>query len=658
MMKTSAYFSLFASSLLLCGCFNDEKQNHGDKKPVVFNEIFDFATTKVCDLTVDYKLSGYTRPVDFELYDRYPFVSPDSRLPAGFEPLLRAYTDAQGVFTGKALIPSDLTRVYLRTSHLGAPSVVELPVDGNLLTFVMPKDEDRPAAAASRAPATYPADVNVPWGLPWNMLGVPQSNNGTSPVPDRVISTIESVFVEGDDLSVPHPEMFNKLSAMEIIQPGGVHRVKLTFVHSDGVALNSLCYYSYNKNSPPASVDDLHLIMALPNATFNGQGGGLGSGFSVDLKYWNGSGYVSDFPYGTVVGFCVIKDGFDPLTGNIKDNPRYYSDFDLTGGNQQFVTFANNGNANCIFGMEYTDRSTGASDNDFNDLVFYAETFPSGKGVPSGGVIVDPPVVTPDPDPLVTTYKGTLIFEDLWPNHGDFDMNDVVVEYTCKVHTGTDNKVIKVEDSFRPVNNGATIQNGFAYQYGVSPLDIKSMVKTTNFVVVRQKYNYRPIPWQVDANNFETGQAYANIMLFDDIRADYLADGTNIFDVVTEFNSPVDIATLGFPPYNPYAIILHGDGADPRNRELHLTSFPGETLYAPSGKASWEWFGTNDDKSVPAQMAFYISVKEYPFAIQIPKHGFVLAPERVKIDEVYPGFAEWAASHGAVNADWYDHPAL
>ena len=34
----------------------------------------------------------------------------------------------------------------------------------------------------------------------------------------------------------------------------------------------------------------------------------------------------------------------------------------------------------------------------------------------------DPPL---ESDPL----EGTLVFEDLWPSQGDYDMNDVVLTY-------------------------------------------------------------------------------------------------------------------------------------------------------------------------------------------------------------------------------------
>ena len=51
--------------------------------------------------------------------------------------------------------------------------------------------------------------------------------------------------------------------------------------------------------------------------------------------------------------------------------------------------------------------------------------------------------------------KGTLAYEDLWPGMGDFDMNDMVLNYRFKTITNSDNKVVEMEAEFTLLAFGA-----------------------------------------------------------------------------------------------------------------------------------------------------------------------------------------------------------
>ena len=56
----------------------------------------------------------------------------------------------------------------------------------------------------------------------------------------------------------------------------------------------------------------------------------------------------------------------------------------------------------------------------------------------------DPEVPTDEDN--YTTYSGILTFEDLWPEQGDYDMNDVMIRYKSKVYksilTNRDTKLL------------------------------------------------------------------------------------------------------------------------------------------------------------------------------------------------------------------------
>ncbi len=717
-MRKLAIFALLCAVFAAPGCLK-----HPDPYVPTFNndDFFDFATTQECNVAVNYNLvpGFYQNPIGIEIYDQYPYQSEESRvLVDGLEPVLSAYADENGLFEGKVLLTSGQKKVWLRTSFfepentpdydygfiqnkpvVGMPTVVELPVVNGSISFVMSgianlpdwstmPGSDGTAVEASASllksvgltrAGTTPGDIYQVTGTNWNnTTGLPSPVYKNTNIPASVTSAINTVLREGVDLTEYTTGLYGSLPGM--IMNKNIHTLTLTFVHSDGIGLNSLAYYTYPDINNPPALKDVRLTMVLPNTNFSGQGGALQAGMSFQLWRWDGSKYVTDFPKGTILGFVYLPDAFQAGTGNIDDVPeRYYSNYDWTTGRtgtesqgtgrQQIVSFTNSGNANCIFGVE-RDNVLGDSDKDFNDLVFFVETLPSGGGSPTNDVEILPPPL-PYPPTVWTQYKGTLIYEDLWPNHGDFDMNDVVVEYTCKVETNQFNQVVSVQDYFVPVNNGASLQNGFAYQYGTVPSSrVTSMNFETNAIGLPNYSDpknpaYKAIPWEKDAKGFETSQPYANILLFDDIRTPGLTDGSYWYRITTRFDSPdepgyngIKQADLGFPPYNPYIIILHGTSADPRNRELHLTSLPGLTYYPPTAKASYEWFARYDDWSVPQLNAFYVSNLDYPFAVIVPKHNFKLSPEMVNITLSYRDFVPWAQSKGANFQDWYDHPSF
>ena len=63
------------------------------------------------------------------------------------------------------------------------------------------------------------------------------------------------------------------------------------------------------------------------------------------------------------------------------------------------------------------------TDENFSDVVIALKSNPVDA-------ITDIPVTNPDDDKTSIDFlKGIYAFEDLWPNQGDYDMNDVIVRY-------------------------------------------------------------------------------------------------------------------------------------------------------------------------------------------------------------------------------------
>lgn len=106
----------------------------------------------------------------------------------------------------------------------------------------------------------------------------------------------------------------------------------------------------------------------------------------------------------------------------------------------------------------FDDGTGDKTKRDYLDLVFNVQA-----SVPSA--ITDPvPDVDPeDPQPVTVTNQGVLLFEDIWPFQGDFDMNDVVVKYVAGKTKNSKNEIVSAKVDFTIFHSGASLNNTFAY---------------------------------------------------------------------------------------------------------------------------------------------------------------------------------------------------
>ncbi len=706
MAKSMRYLAALAAVVLFTGCLR-HGEAPGSETDNSNSEYFDFATTKRYTLTVDYSLPGYTAGILFEVYAENPYRSyqQNSQTPMvyllkeGLEPIFKAATDKNGHFSGAMKIPAGIKTVWIYTDYFGVPSSVEVPITDTAIRVDLTGATARSVShsAGSRSGNhTYPEGVYAMDGLDdWDALGVPSYINpagARKTLPTGLLSDLYATLPEANSL-------FERPEQAYLIAPDCNHNIKIVkdaevemvFLHDGAVMTNVVGYYTYPTATPPATPADIdRKTIAFPNASLANTSmgeGGLFPGDYVKLKYWDGEKYVDKFPAGVTIGFFIHCNAFDDSkgwnhngTGNIHPISRLgsamyfsaaylnYQDWPETPADkrQQTVSlydYRSSGDRNLVV-IGFEDQNRGgqyaSSDHDFNDVVFYITADPAdGIDVPDERKDDLNPNPDPEPQPYSIDYKGTLAFEDLWPNKGDYDMNDVGVEYHCTVWRDKDNKVFKVVDRFVPVHKGAEFANGFGYQYGVPVSVVKGAIDWT---VVPDK----PRPWYaLNEKGLEYNQALATVMLFEDIRAevegpdfDFVGDQQSPkyeYTITTEFSPAQRIEDVGFPPYNPFIVVIHKSQnetsyVDPRNREVHLPNYPPTDL--ARDKDGGLWFGHYADKSNKTSL-WYVSSENYPFAINIPITGFRFAPERVPIDQIYPKFGTWARSHGDREADWY-----
>jgi LruC domain-containing protein len=281
---------------------------------------------------------------------------------------------------------------------------------------------------------------------------------------------------------------------------------------------------------------------------------------------------------------------------------------------------------------------------------------PAGNGTPTivdsdnDGVADDMDEYPNDPDRASNDFLpsensfGTLAYEDLWPALGDYDFNDLVVDYNFTMVKNANSEVVDIKAKYVVRAIGGSFTNGFGIQLNTAPSNVASVtgqVLTENFITN-------------SANGTEAGQTNATIIVFDNASSVLPNPGTvftnttpgqgystpDTTEIVINFSTPQAMASLGTAPFNPFLIVDKDRGV-----EVHLA---GE---APTDLADQQLFGTGDDDS-NGSSKLYQSPSNLVWALNIST-GFDYPNEKADIVTVYSNFASWAQSGGTQNLNWY-----
>lgn len=252
--------------------------------------------------------------------------------------------------------------------------------------------------------------------------------------------------------------------------------------------------------------------------------------------------------------------------------------------------------------------------------------------------------------PSSSTF-GSVGFEDLWPSKGDYDMNDLVVDYQYKVVSNAQNNIVDIIPKYYVRAVGATLRNGFGFQ--LNNIDPAQVASVTGYSLL---YGYITL----NANGTEANQANAVIIVFDNVDNVINRPSTGSFYNTTpgspkgisdtvyidiHFSVPAPPLTLGTPPYNIFLIKDMNRGI-----EIHMPD------NIPTSLADPAYFGANDDTSDPATGRYYKTGNNLPWAINTPVL-FDYTYEIIPIIQGYNHFATWAESGGISYPDWYtDQP--
>ncbi|MCG9880169.1 MAG: LruC domain-containing protein [Bacteroidia bacterium] len=269
--------------------------------------------------------------------------------------------------------------------------------------------------------------------------------------------------------------------------------------------------------------------------------------------------------------------------------------------------------------------------------------------------------------PYPSTGYATLMFEDLWPFKGDYDFNDLVIDYKYNTITNGLNQVVEVKYTFVLKAIGAGLRNGFGFQ-----LDNIAPDKITSVSTITKTNN---VSWlTLNANGTEAGQTFANVVLYDNVykslqwsgigqMVNVYLDGPNANPYVTPDTTEITITFLnnGVAPsggvvtaselpssaFNPYLICgEEGSWNQLRNKEIHLPN------RVPTSKANTALFGTEHDDSNPATGKYYKTAENLPWAIEVFE-AIPYMQEKQDISTGYNNFIPWAESNGSSFTSWF-----
>ncbi|HCX73489.1 MAG TPA: hypothetical protein DHM37_07215 [Candidatus Cloacimonas sp.] len=234
---------------------------------------------------------------------------------------------------------------------------------------------------------------------------------------------------------------------------------------------------------------------------------------------------------------------------------------------------------------------------------------------------------------------GTLAYEDYWPQQGDYDMNDLVIDYNMSFETSYTRHGGTIFAKFKIRAIGASYTIGFGFQLPYFILVNGNVTSTSGLAYVEA--DNRTIVLFDDARDIVTEDS--DQFINTDPALPYIETSvmTISIPVVSSDNNTDEDWFL--PPYNPFIFV------NERAKEIHLANFP------PTNQADLTLFNTQDDASDPVSDYYYRTAANLPWAFHIAESS--LYPiEKIQIIQAFPEFYQWAESEGNQATDWYTFP--
>lgn len=716
-MKFSYVFNrLLVSGLVLSSfvslnsCKNEIAVN--DNAPVTPTAVFNYENKSDMKLDLTFR-DSYGKPngsgVLVKIYTENPYDGLTFK--SDMVPNITCRADRDGRFSTTVPVPGHLNCFYVVVDNQLYQRLMIIKKSSSYTSNVYPAGfgvlQKTPSArGAVAAPISYTR--NVSYGLPVSANNyVLSAYNATSGKPN-VLETSEPAAADLlTRISTALPEgtsrynqrlsnhFFDNVDQANI-QVVDNANVWVTFLSEGAGVNNTMGYYYYPTNNPPANAAAISKkLIVFPNASTNandgsGTNGDLTNGTKVKLKYQDpNTGEWSDvFPGGTTISWWIRESGwggssYDYLFSSLQLDQYSMPSFNA-GSYPQTVLLYDGSTQKIILGFEDTSLSprgrgnsagTYSSDEDYNDVVFAISANPitaintdpiprlpnsgdrDGDGEPDGtdDYPDDPLRAHNNYYPGASTF-GTLSFEDNWPLKGDYDMNDLVLDYRILYITNHAGQVKDVEIQTRTKAIGATYQNGLAWELTADQANVASISTSYAGPGTLLPGNVFPLDPKGFESNITPTSSKVVVPLYDNaftlfgssyidgyvntVEGSTYYNPVNLYKRVT-FTNPVSVASLGSLPYNPFLVV---NGV--RAREVHKT---GKT---PTSKAALGYFNTYDDLS--STLGYYTGTSNYPWVLDLPVSAEYSTESQI-ISNGFSKFNTWVSTAGAQYSDWYSN---
>lgn len=649
---------------------------------------FDFKTTK--PIVVDIALqTNDDRPISYIPVSVFGYYN--GKLT---EKLTTAVTDLSGVASTNVSVPSYLDSFVVRPNFIGVMNNAVVYLTNGKLSCTLGGSKGFKGNVAG----TYNTNnAKLRNTITMNGIGASGQNglfgiNGTTTSTDfSYLGTVNVLgrpsylektddVITGDMLksitySVPEGQnLANSVKGNSYLSSNATSNIVLqsksdvfvTFVYEDAGYRNALGYYKYATKNPPSTLADIkNVTFVFPNSSLTNSGGDLSSGNKVKIGTVGAD---------TTIGFVLFSDGWSSskapyvntnATAFFTDsylNPEKKSSLQKHTVLMKYVD-PSTSKEFFVVGFEDLNRENGGSDQDFNDCIYYVTTSTVDAVDDSGIKPVSQPVDSDKdgvddaldayPNDASRAYDnyypsvgnwGTLSFEDNWPAQGDYDLNDLVVNYRYKLVLNAKNQLVEMNADFVPLASGANYDNGLGIQLPFAASLVSS--------ITGQKLNNGYI--NTNANGTEASQSKAVVFPFDGVKSllNYpngnsfvntvmsndkaKGDTVNLVIKLTSASITVDPAA-----FNPFLV-----SNKRRAYEVHLPGF------LPTDLADRSLLGTNADASNLSTGVTYVTTKNYPFALNFAE-GFSYPTELSAINDAYLRFFDWSGSGGKTYTDWY-----
>jgi LruC domain-containing protein len=686
-MKVSK-FTLFFSILFFCGftfysCLDDSLDEDNGGEDLEESEgsyaDFDFETVQEYQVSVS-TLNNQNESLEnvyLEMFTTYPLDDTGTLVEDSQKlRVFKGQTNSNGLVECKLNPSTSTDSLYVLTYYVGLPSLTTVALEGETVSITIGGSEVTTTSSSVKVDNIPAVDTDNGYYIlgDWGSKGLPEYlESDNDDISNEFLERVNASLPEYTSLLESHPEYLTDSDDANIVMVED-GELWVTFVHEGAGWTNSLGYYTYETGNAPESIDDIEdLTIIFPNVSM-GDSDQLSSGNKVQLLYLDqeNNEFQKLFPAGRTIGWFLVAQGWQSSSQNVGDG--YYTHYSNSYLNiesssdlqKHNVLLYDEETEHLVLGFEDVNRSSSGCDQDFNDAVFYATYNPLTAVNTEDYQEIDDASDDSDEDGIRDEYDeypedatkafnnyyvaegeyGSLAFEDLWPSKGDYDFNDLVVDYNFNQITNADNNIVQIDAKLLVKAIGASYKNAFGLSLETTPDNIESVTGqriTDGFL-------------SIASNGTEESQSKATIICFDNPYnvIDYPGSGSGVntdpdspssisdtLEMSITFVSPIDFDDFETPPYNPFIIINQN-----RDKEVHLP------YNEPTDLADTSLFGTYDDDSDLSTGDYYVSDQYLPWAINIPV-SFDYPSEKNSILDAYLLFDTWASSNGNDNDDWY-----